>query len=77
MEEPLRMNNGRWIRLRRPVAVLFLLAALGLGGVAGSRIAGGRNSQGVNLALSAPGASVPNEVAFTTGNDKEISLRTI
>ena len=67
MEEPLRMNNGRWIRLRRPVAVLFLLAALGLGGVAGSRIAGGRNSQGVNLALSAPGASVPNDVAFATG----------
>src|SRR5438552_5913942 len=67
MEEPLRMNNGRWIRLRRPVAALILLAALGLGGVAGSRIAGGRNSQGVNLALSAPGASVPNDVAFTAG----------
>src|SRR5882762_3788543 len=66
MEGPIRMNNGKWIRLRRARVLLFVLLLLGLGAGVGSWITGHHGYPGVNLMLPAVSASAP-EVSFATG----------
>src|SRR2546422_6135888 len=58
MKGPTPMKNNGWIEVRRPIAAMILLLALGIGGVAGLWITGRRSSQGVNILLSTASAAV-------------------
>jgi S1-C subfamily serine protease len=67
MKGPTPMKNNGWIEVRRPIAAMILLLALGIGGVAGLWITGRRSSQGVNILLSTASAAVSDQVSFTSG----------
>src|SRR5437879_1248516 len=68
MKETTPTKNNGWIEVRRPIAAMTLLLALGIGGVAGLWITGHRSSRGVNILLStASAAAVSDQISFTSG----------